>query len=103
MSRCPKRSSLPDPSTMKGTAMYIRLRNFALFLLLLMLLGACGGGAGGGGSITVGSTDFSEQQIVAEMYAGALENAGIEVERELDIGTREVVEPALVDGEIDVY
>lgn len=101
--------------------MFIRLRNFALFLLLLMLSGACATGEGGGlaedadggsaetseaaasGQISVGSTDFSEQQIVAEMYAGALEAIGVEVEREFGLGAREAVEPALADGEIDLY
>ena len=105
----------------------IRLRNFALFLLLLLLVGACateGGGladedstdgmgsevaaseddAGGeSGPVTVGSTDFSEQLIVAEMYRGALEAAGIEAEDAYNLGAREIVEPALEEGEIDLY
>ncbi len=96
--------------------MLIRLRNFALFLLLLLLAGACatsglaeddsaGGGSegGGGGPITVGSTDFSEQLIVAEMYRGALEAAGIEADDKYNLGAREIVEPALENGEIDLY
>ena len=103
----------------------IRLRNFALFLLLLLLVGACateGGGlsdadssdgtgseaagegdAAEGGPITVGSTDFSEQLIVAEMYRGALEAAGFEAEDAYNLGAREIVEPALEEGEIDLY
>ena len=97
--------------------MMLRLRNFALFLLMLMLLGACATGEGGGlaeggegsegggsdGPITVGSTDFSEQLIVAEMYRGALEAAGIEADDAYNLGAREIVEPALENGEIDVY
>ncbi len=96
--------------------MLIRLRNFALFLLLLLLAGACatsglaeddsaGGGSegGGGGPITVGSTDFSEQLIVAEMYRGALEAAGIEADDKYNLGAREIVEPALENGDIDLY
>ena len=97
--------------------MHIRLRNFALFLLLLLLVGACATGDGGGlsdggdaseggeasGPITVGSTDFSEQLIVAEMYRGALEAAGIEADDAYNLGAREIVEPALENGEIDVY
>ena len=81
----------------------IHLRNFAMFLSLLLLVGACGGSGGGGGPITVGSTDFSEQLIVAEMYRGALEAAGIEAEASYNLGAREIVEPALEEGEIDVY
>lgn len=83
--------------------MILRLRNFAMFLLLLLLLGACGGSGGSSGPITVGSTDFSEQLIVAEMYRGALEAAGIEAEASYNLGAREIVEPALEEGEIDLY
>jgi osmoprotectant transport system substrate-binding protein len=102
----------------------IRIRNFAVFLLLLLLLGACateGGGLSDGGDgddsssetsdggeaasgpITVGSTDFSEQLIVAEMYRAALEAAGIEATASYNLGSREIVEPALEEGEIDLY
>ena len=81
----------------------IHLRNAALFLSLLLLVGACGSSGGGGGTITVGSTDFSEQLIVAEMYRGALEAAGFEAEASYNLGAREIVEPALEEGEIDVY
>ena len=81
----------------------IHLRNFAMFLSLLLLVGACGGSGGGGGPITVGSTDFSEQLIVAEMYRGALEAAGIEADDSYNLGAREIVEPALEEGEIDLY
>ena len=81
----------------------IHLRNFAMFLSLLLLVGACGGSGGGGGTITVGSTDFSEQLIVAEMYRGALEAAGIDAEASYNLGAREIVEPALEEGEIDLY
>ena len=81
----------------------IHLRKFALFLSVLLLVGACGGSGGEGGTITVGSTDFSEQLIVAEMYRGALEAAGLEAEASYNLGAREIVEPALEEGEIDLY
>ncbi|MGH2686937.1 MAG: ABC transporter substrate-binding protein [Actinomycetota bacterium] len=55
------------------------------------------------GSVVVGSTNFSEQQILAHMYAIVLEDAGYDVETKLNLGSREVVEPALEAGEIDVY
>jgi osmoprotectant transport system substrate-binding protein len=54
------------------------------------------------GEITVGSTDFTEQQIVAEMYALVLEDAGYTVDRRYQLGSREVVFPALQSGELDV-
>lgn len=83
----------------------------ALLAALALLAAACGdddetGGEGGQeerGSITIGSTDFAEQQIVANMYALVLEDAGYDVERRLNLGSREIVEPALEEGEIDLY
>jgi len=55
------------------------------------------------GEFTVGSTNFQEQEIVAEMYAQVLEAAGASVTRTFQIGSREVVAPALEAGEIDLY
>jgi osmoprotectant transport system substrate-binding protein len=53
--------------------------------------------------LTVGvSGPFAENQLVAEMYAQVLENAGYTVNRELDIADRVVGNEALVDGEIDL-
>jgi osmoprotectant transport system substrate-binding protein len=54
-------------------------------------------------TITVGSTNFSEQVILAELYAQALEGNGYRIERRLNLGSREAVEPALVSGRIDLY
>ncbi len=55
------------------------------------------------GTLVVGSTNFDEQELVAEMYALALEDVGFGVERRYQLGSREVVLPALTAGEIDVY
>jgi osmoprotectant transport system substrate-binding protein len=49
-------------------------------------------------AITVGSFNFSESTILAEIYAQALEGAGYRIERRLGVGTRELVEPALERG-----
>ncbi len=55
------------------------------------------------GELTVGvSGAFAENQLVAEMYAQVLENAGYTVNRELDLATREVGDEALEAGEIDL-
>ena len=62
----------------------------------------CSEGAAEGG-LTVGSTDFSEQAIVAEMYIQCLEAAGVDVDTKLSIGSREIVLPALESGDIDLY
>lgn len=83
----------------------------AALVALALLAGACGSGedddegTGGEqrGSVTVGvSGAFTENQLVAEMYAQALESAGYDVSRQLDLGSREISHPALVDGEIDL-
>lgn len=57
----------------------------------------------GDGNLTVGSTDFTEQSIVAEIYAQCLEAAGFDVDTRLNLGAREVVFPALENGDIDLY
>jgi osmoprotectant transport system substrate-binding protein len=55
------------------------------------------------GTIVVGvSGAFAENQLVAEMYAQVLEKAGYTVERQLDLGSREVSDAALFGGDIDV-
>ena len=55
------------------------------------------------GEIAVGvSGAFAENQLVAEMYAQVLENAGYTVNRELDLADREVGNEALAAGEIDL-
>jgi glycine betaine/choline ABC-type transport system substrate-binding protein len=58
--------------------------------------------AGLEGDITVGSTNFYEQEILAEIFAQMLESNGATVERKFQLGNREVVMPALEAGEIDV-
>lgn len=63
---------------------------------------ATGGGASTpDGSVTVGSADFPESQIIAEIYAGALRSEGIEADTEPGIGAREAYIGALQDGSID--
>jgi osmoprotectant transport system substrate-binding protein len=55
------------------------------------------------GTIVVGvSGAFTENQIVAEMYAQVLEHAGYTVERQLDLRSREVSQNALESGQIDL-
>lgn len=58
--------------------------------------------AGLEGEITVGSTNFYEQEILAEIFAQVLEGNGMTVERKFQLGNREVVFPALEAGEVDL-
>jgi osmoprotectant transport system substrate-binding protein len=88
----------------------IRLGGAAVAACLALLLAACGGDdALQGGtqpneqsSVTVGSTNFPEQLILAQMYAAVLDKAGVKVDTRLNLGAREVVFPALEKGEIDL-
>ncbi|MFL6271461.1 MAG: ABC transporter substrate-binding protein [Actinomycetes bacterium] len=89
----------------------IRLGSAAVAACLALLLAACGGGddALEGGTqpneqstVTVGSTNFSEQLILAQMYAAVLKKAGVKVDTRLNLGAREVVFPALEKGDIDL-
>lgn len=71
-----------------------------------LVLGACGGDDGGGGegaeAVTVGSANFPESQLLAEIYAQALEAADVSVERNLNTGSREAYFGAIEAGEIDL-
>jgi osmoprotectant transport system substrate-binding protein len=64
--------------------------------------GGSTGSAGGGGSITVGSADFSESQVLGEIYAGAIKAKGVTVTSKPNIGSRDVYIKALQDGSIDI-
>ncbi|GAB3282566.1 ABC transporter substrate-binding protein [Sinomonas notoginsengisoli] len=64
---------------------------------------ASSGGAGGSGkALVIGSADFTESQIVAELYAGALNAAGVQATTKPNIGAREVYYKAVQDGSVDV-
>lgn len=84
-------------------------------LAVTMLAAGCSGGGGnplsstGGGSskapsgtVVVGSTNFPEQLLLANMYAEDLKAHGVKVQTRLNLGAREVVFPALKAGEISM-
>lgn len=54
-------------------------------------------------TIKIGSKNFTEQFIVAELYAAALEGAGFKVERKINLGGTLVAHEALKSGAIDLY
>jgi osmoprotectant transport system substrate-binding protein len=60
------------------------------------------GGAGGGDALVIGSQQYYSNEIIAELYAQALEAEGYTVEREYQIGQREVYLPEVESGAIDV-
>src|ERR1700751_5133334 len=53
-------------------------------------------------SIVVGSGDFPESEIIAEIYAEALQANGFDVGRRMGLGSRETYIPALKDHSIDL-
>jgi osmoprotectant transport system substrate-binding protein len=53
--------------------------------------------------IRVGSKNFAENVTIAEIYAAALQQCGVPVERRVDLGDTKTVADALSRGEIDLY
>ena len=85
-----------------------RERLSAFLLALVLSVAACGQSphqrdtrALGDRAITIASFNFPESVILGEIYALALEANGYEVERRLDLGPRELLQPALERGLIE--
>ncbi len=82
----------------------------SLVVLALLVLASCspGGRAGTGRAVTgadtvvVASFNFPESVLLAEIYGQALEGAGVPVSRRHEVGPRELMEPALEQGLVDV-
>lgn len=53
-------------------------------------------------TVVVASTNFPEQLILAHIYADVLAARGVNVETRLNLGSREIVFPALKSGELDL-
>ncbi len=86
----------------------------ALTLTSIFALTACGTDSspleedtatngGGDETIVIGSQDYYSNEIIAEIYAQALENAGYDVDRQFRIGQREAYLPEIESGEIDLF
>jgi osmoprotectant transport system substrate-binding protein len=56
-----------------------------------------------GAAIKIGSKNFTEAILVAEMYALILESKGFTVERKFNLGATPIAQTALVSGDIDLY
>ncbi|MCC4249611.1 MULTISPECIES: ABC transporter substrate-binding protein [Microbacterium] len=86
---------------------------FAGLAVASLALAGCGGSSdplsdGGDASasadeIVVGSQAYFSNEIIAEIYAQALENAGLTVKRQFQIGQRDAYIPLLEDGTITVF
>ena len=78
-------------------------------LILTLLLTACGGAAtepsttGSGKPIAIGSKNFTEAILVAELYAQVLEANGFTINRKFNLGATPIAQTALETGDIDLY
>lgn len=82
----------------------------ALVALGSLSLTACGGDSdplasdgGDGATVVIGSQAYYSNEIIAEIYAQALEADDIKVERNFQIGQREVYLPDIESGAIDLF
>jgi osmoprotectant transport system substrate-binding protein len=103
----------------------IHARLFVLLALIAaFVVGGCGdddsgGGGGSGGTgtsssssdqpgegkpgVTIGTKDFTEEFVLGNLYAQALEAKGYKVTLKENIGATEIIDKALTSGEIDGY
>ncbi len=86
------------------------VRLLALAAALLLALAGCATSsptsgsstAAASGTVRIGSANFPESEIIAELYAQALEAKGVKVDRHMQIGARDIYIGALKDGSIDL-
>jgi osmoprotectant transport system substrate-binding protein len=94
---------------------------FVLLAVIAALAAGCGddddggsSGASGGGSdssqpgegkpgVTIGTKDFTEEFVLGNLYAQALEAKGYKVSLKENIGSTEIIDKALTSNEIDAY
>jgi osmoprotectant transport system substrate-binding protein len=97
-------------------------RLLTLFAVIAVFAAGCGGdddgGGGGGGTgassssdqpgkgkpaVTIGTKDFTEEFVLGNLYAQALQAKGYEVNLKENIGATEITDKALTSGKIDAY
>lgn len=61
------------------------------------------GGGSASDTIVIGSQAYFSNEIIAEIYAQALENADFEVDRQFNIGQRDAYIPELESGAVDLF
>jgi glycine betaine/choline ABC-type transport system substrate-binding protein len=86
-----------------------RIGSIAATCAVLAFATACGASPStvrtsvlGDDAISVASFNFPESTVLAEIYAQALEGAGVRIDRQLALGPRELVEPALQRGLVEL-
>lgn len=101
----------PSPGFPRTAPKLIRASLGGLAILTSATLAACGSGSGSNsnplqsgskGSVVVGSANFPENEVLAEIYIQALQGKGVKVTPKLNIGSREVYYPELKKGAITI-
>ena len=77
-------------------------RVLALGASMLVALAACSSGGGSKADIKIGSDNFYESKLMAEIYSQVLENAGYKVTRSFGLGSRQDRAPAFESGQVDL-
>ncbi|MFE7197778.1 ABC transporter substrate-binding protein [Microbacterium oxydans] len=82
-------------------------------LAAVLILGGCAnsnpldapseGSSSGDDTIVIGSQAYYSNEIIAEIYAQALEGAGFDVDRQFSIGQRDAYMPDVESGAIDLF
>jgi osmoprotectant transport system permease protein len=76
----------------------------AAAILAVVLLSSIAAARHSGGTITVGSKNFTEQIVLGELLSQIIErDAGLHVDRRLNLGGTIICDRALLTGDIDVY
>ncbi len=85
--------------------MAVALLSLSLFVVSCVNIGAPGRVPSQGQDrkdIAVASFDFSESELLGELYATVLEERGYPVRRITNLGSREIVQPALLQDMVDI-
>src|SRR3954468_13165380 len=93
-----------------GRGRRVQARSAWVVVSIVLALAACGSAtstarsasAVGDDAVTVGSFDFAESSLLAEIYSEALEAHGYKIHRSFGLGPREFVAPALARGLVEL-
>jgi len=88
---------------MRLKRIYVLGASMVALALITTACGSTGGPASTKATITIASFNFSESIILAHIYGDALKNKGYTINYKDKLGNREIVEPALESGQIDLY
>ncbi len=79
-----------------------KIRVIALIAAMAIVAAACGSLGGSKAPIKIGSDNFYESELMGEIYAQVLEDAGYTVERKFGLGSRQERIPTMDAGEVDL-